>query len=88
MLKGVKDRFIYLIRFAVANESEKIFKEIVENLFELNISPFRQKRFLGAKKQNKRDYNKCLMKFTNYNIQEGKKILKFSKEKHRLPVHE
>lgn len=41
MLKGVKDRFIYLIRLAVANESEKIFKEIVENLFELNISPFR-----------------------------------------------
>ena len=36
MLKDVENRFIYVVRFSISNESEKIMKEI-ENFPELNI---------------------------------------------------
>ena len=36
MLKDVENRFIYVVSFPLANESEKIVKEI-ENVPELNI---------------------------------------------------
>lgn len=95
MLKDVENRFIYVVRFPLANESEKIMKEI-ENVPEWisviklkEIPEYKEIKFYSCefamqkKKKLKRNTN-CLMKFHKYKNQEEKKILKFFRRKLQL----